>query len=141
MPLAAIDPDNIVNGKVVELQSITYSFDDLEARRLAPDLNSALLVRLISVARVIHEMHSDAQGGTQIPDFPHALLKTATRILSGCSDVHRLSSKGDEFIRYALGFCYPFSELGRLYLDPEIRLAILSLYEQLKIGNLSLIHI
>ena len=58
------------------------------ARRLAPDLNSALLVRLISVARVIHEMHSDAQGGTQIPDFPHALLKTATRILSGCSDVH-----------------------------------------------------
>ena len=34
-----------------------------------------------------------------------------------------------------MGFCYPFSELGRLYLDPEIRLAILSLYEQLKIGK------
>ena len=33
-----------------------------------------------------------------------------------------------------MGFCYPFSELDRLYLDPEIRLAILSLYEQLNIG-------
>ena len=114
---------------------LTVSAQLLEARRLAPHLNSALLVRLISVARVIHEMHGDAQGGAQIPDFPHALLETATRILIGCTDVQHLSSKGDEFIRYAMGFCYPFSELGRLYLDREIRLAILSLYEQLKIGN------
>ena len=34
-----------------------------------------------------------------------------------------------------MDFTYPFPQLGRLYLDPEIREAILSLYEQLEIGE------
>ena len=72
--------------------TLSVSAQLLEVRKIAPHLNSSILVRLISVARVIQEMHKDAQDGVIIPDFPHALLEVAARILDGCKREHLGSS-------------------------------------------------
>jgi hypothetical protein len=36
-----------------------------------------------------------------------------------------------DYLRYAIEFAYPFGSLSRLYLDPEVKQAILNLYDQL----------
>ncbi len=103
----------------------------VEARRLAPDINAAVLGRLVSVARVIQELHRDRERRIEIPDFPQASLAVAVRMLGAAAAAGGNRTGAMPFLRYAIDFTYPFPQLGRLYLDPEVRTAILALYEQL----------
>ena len=101
----------------------------IDVRRVAPQVNGAVLGRLVSVARVIQELHRDRERRIDIPDFPQASLETVAALLNGGSHLQTM-----DFLRYAIDFSYPFAQLGRLYLDPEVKSAILSLYEQLGLG-------
>jgi hypothetical protein len=98
----------------------------IDVRRIAPNVNGAVLSRLVSIARVIQELHRDRERRIDIPDFPQAGLEFVAALLSGCPVESSL-----QFVRYSINFSYPFGQLGKLYLDSEVRNAILSLYDQL----------